>query len=52
VTTKFYPKILSGVPFAQVFQDIRKQAYTGEAPLDSYAAYCFYGDPLAVAVTA
>jgi nucleoid DNA-binding protein len=52
VATLFYTAILAGKPFARVFQDIRKRAYTGDDPPDSYAAYCFYGDPLAVAVTA
>ena len=34
-------------PFATILRDIRKLAYEGEDPEDSYAAYCFYGDPLA-----
>jgi CHAT domain-containing protein len=51
VATVFYNAIFTGIPFARVFQEIRKRAYSGDAPLDSYAAYCFYGDPLAVAVT-
>jgi hypothetical protein len=38
-----------GVPFAKILQQIREKAYTGEPPegLSTYAAYCFYGDPLA-----
>ena len=51
VTKLFYPDILGGKSFAAALQDIRKLAYTPAAE-DSYAAYCFYGDPLAVAVLA
>jgi hypothetical protein len=52
VTTRFYSAAFAGIPFARILQEIRKDAYTGEAPPDSYAAYCLYGDPLAVGVTA
>jgi CHAT domain-containing protein len=52
VTKKFYPDALGGKPLAKIFQEIRRMSYTGDAPLDSYAAYCFYGDPLAVASVA
>jgi hypothetical protein len=52
VTTRFYTAAFAGTPFARILQEIRKDAYTGEAPPDSYAAYCLYGDPLAVGVTA
>jgi hypothetical protein len=38
-------------PFATILRDIRKLAYDGEDPEDSYAAYCFYGDPLAAQAT-
>jgi CHAT domain-containing protein len=51
VAKRFYKAILEGVPFASALQEIRKEAYRGEAPRDAYAAYCFYGDPLAVAST-
>ena len=33
-------------PFAEILRDIRAQAYSGNAE-DTYAAYCFYGSPLA-----
>jgi len=38
------------MPIAEIVQQIRKKAYTGELAdgLATYAAYCFYGDPLAV----
>jgi len=37
-------------PFATIMRDIRARAYDGPDPEDSYAAYCFYGDPLAAQV--
>jgi CHAT domain len=45
VTRTFYTQALKGVPFAEVMQTIRRKAY--DEAIDSYAAYCFYGDPLA-----
>jgi CHAT domain len=33
-------------PFADILREIRKKTYTGQGGEDSYAAYCFYGDPL------
>jgi CHAT domain-containing protein len=48
VTTRFYTAAFAGTTFARILQKIRKDAYNGEAPPDSYAAYCLYGDPLAV----
>jgi hypothetical protein len=34
-------------PFADVLREIRARAYDRASPQDTYAAYCFYGDPLA-----
>jgi hypothetical protein len=48
VTQTFYTQALAGVPFAEIMMQIRAQAY--EKAIDSYAAYCFYGDPMASAV--
>lgn len=45
VTEIFYTEGLKGVPFGKVMQQIRSKAYS--QALDSYAAYCFYGDPMA-----
>ena len=45
VTQTFYPLVLKGVPFAEVMKQIRAKAYA--QAIDSYAAYCFYGDPMA-----
>lgn len=47
VTQTFYPLALKGIPFAQIMQQIRAKAY--DEAVDSYAAYCFYGDPMASA---
>jgi CHAT domain-containing protein len=47
VTQTFYPQALKGVPFAKIMQQIRTKAY--DEVIDSYAAYCFYGDPMASA---
>jgi len=33
-------------PFAEILRGIRKKAYAGKAE-DTWAAYCYYGDPLA-----
>jgi hypothetical protein len=51
VTTSFYTDVLKGVPLAKALQRIRQRAYSEGATMDSFAAYCLYGDPLAVAVT-
>ena len=34
-------------PFADIVRDLRRRAYEDVEPEDSWAAYCFYGDPLA-----
>ncbi|NKL25411.1 CHAT domain-containing protein [Rhizobium leguminosarum bv. viciae] len=36
-------------PFASILKDIRRKAY--ESGVDTYAAYCFFGNPLAVAAS-
>jgi hypothetical protein len=46
----FYQEALRGdpKPFAEILREIRQRAYEGkELGEDTYAAYCFYGDPLA-----
>ncbi|MGO7689956.1 CHAT domain-containing protein [Rhizobium ruizarguesonis] len=47
IALEFYlkAKARSGRPLAEIFQEIRKRAY--QSGRDSYAAYCFFGDPLA-----
>ena len=52
VTMDFYETIRSNpdLPYAEVLQKIRAQAHKKEEGAeDTYAAYCFYGDPLATA---
>jgi hypothetical protein len=34
-------------PLADIMREIRACAYDSDKPEDTYAAYCFYGDPLA-----
>jgi len=47
IACSFYEQITTNpaIEFAAVFQQLRKRAY--ESGDDTYAAYCFYGDPLA-----
>ena len=42
----FYERVRAEptLPFADALRDIRKLAYEGDDPEDSWAAYCFYGD--------
>ncbi len=45
--TAFYKAALkeSDRPFADIIREIRTKTYEGDAAEDTYAAYCFYGDP-------
>jgi hypothetical protein len=51
VASDFYREVAqrSGSSFAEILRDIRKKAYDPETGVDTYAAYCFYGDPRAKA---
>jgi hypothetical protein len=51
VARDFYERVRKEptVPYARILRDIRARSYQGDDPEDSYAAYCFYGDPLAAA---
>jgi hypothetical protein len=54
---KFYTTLREHpeVPFADILRRIREEAYTSPNPpdgLSTFAAYCFYGDPLAVSASA
>ena len=51
IAVEFYRRVKEepGVPFAQILRDIRKKAYEPGGGEDTYAAYCFYGDPRATA---
>jgi serine/threonine protein kinase len=48
VAVEFYEQILSNptMPFAEALRRIRARGYAAEGE-DTYAAYCFYGDPAA-----
>jgi hypothetical protein len=48
VAVEFYTEALANPkrPFADILRDIRAKAYADDAGEDTYAAYCFYGDPL------
>jgi hypothetical protein len=49
VAREFYRAIVADPrrPFAEVVAELRARSYEGENPPDSFAAYCFFGDPLA-----
>lgn len=49
----FYQRLLAepGTPFAEILRDLRRKAYEPGRAEDTYAAYCFYGDPAAVRAT-
>ena len=51
VATRFYKEVVRSptTPFAEILRGIRELAYEDDGGEDSYAAYCFYGDPLAAA---
>jgi hypothetical protein len=49
VAETFYNTVRSepGTPFAEIVRRLRSKAYEGNSAEDTYAAYCFYGDPCA-----
>lgn len=51
VARGFYEQIDSK-PFAEILREFRARAYDPERAEDSYAAYCFYGDPCAAKASA
>jgi hypothetical protein len=48
---EFYRRVREepATPFAAILRDLRRRSYEGTTAEDSWAAYCFYGDPLASA---
>jgi CHAT domain-containing protein len=48
VAIEFYQAALDepSRPFADILKDIRAKSYSAGGAEDTYAAYCFYGDPL------
>lgn len=51
IAVEFYRRIKAepATPFAAILRDLRVRSYAVEGGEDTYAAYCFYGDPLATA---
>jgi hypothetical protein len=51
IALEFYRRIKAepATPFAAILRDLRAKSYAVEGGEDTYAAYCFYGDPLATA---
>jgi CHAT domain len=51
VAVDFYGRVGAepGTPFAEILRSIRAKAYDRTVGEDTYAAYCFYGDPAAFA---
>jgi hypothetical protein len=49
VAEAFYNSVKSepSTPFAEILRRLRAKAYEGKSAEDTYAAYCFYGDPCA-----
>lgn len=51
VAEEFYRRVQESsiTPFAAILRDLRRRAYESGTDEDTWAAYCFYGDPLATA---
>jgi hypothetical protein len=51
IAVEFYRRIKAepATPFAAILRDLRAKSYSVGGGEDTYAAYCFYGDPLATA---
>jgi CHAT domain-containing protein len=47
IAMAFYQAAKAGTPFSEILKEIRAKAYDPSVAEDTYAAYCFYGDPLA-----
>jgi hypothetical protein len=49
VATEFYETAVNQpwTPYAEIMRQIRAKAYGPHGGVDTYAAYCFFGDPLA-----
>jgi kumamolisin len=50
VAKTFYERVKTekNTPFAEIIRDLRRRAYEPGKAEDTFAAYCFYGDPAAV----
>lgn len=51
IAEEFYQSVKKNpsTPFSEIFSKIRAKAYDDVSGRDTYAAYCFFGDPLASA---
>jgi len=49
IAVEFYRRVKAepATPFTAILRDLRAKSYAKEGGEDTYAAYCFYGDPLA-----
>ncbi len=49
IAETFYKRVMAepNTPFAEILRDLRQKAYLPGRAEDTYAAYCFYGDPAA-----
>ena len=49
IADTFYNRVKAEpkTPFADILRDLRGKAYDAAKAEDTYAAYCFYGDPAA-----
>jgi hypothetical protein len=49
IAEAFYKRVKAepNTPFAEILRDLRRKAYLPGHAEDTYAAYCFYGDPAA-----
>jgi CHAT domain-containing protein len=47
IAETFYKRVKAepNTPFAEILRDLRRKAYAPGEAQDTYAAYCFYGDP-------
>jgi len=52
IAVEFYRRVKAepATPFAAILRDLRAKSYAPDGGEDTYAAYCFYGDPLATRV--
>jgi hypothetical protein len=53
VAMEFYNRVLNEphIPFAEIIRQIRAKAFDPAIQEDTYAAYCFYGDPMSTRAT-
>lgn len=54
IAEEFYKRVKAepNTPFAEILRGLRQKAYIPGHAEDTYAAYCFYGDPAAISTRA